>query len=617
MRIFTTTDWDKLRIKMNNEAWYADIINSMQDMIDEQISHSIDVPTQAGGWIHRYISPENWMPLIYNSQSSTEHFSSLGDSYTGEPYDGGWRVWRHRELANLSRDAALLFHMTNEEKYLNVSINILRQYADIYLKFDGDRDADNWMLKGRAMNQALTEALWVYPLILAYDLVSDLMPDADNVHDKLLMPVAETLTRAHDVLIERGDAHHNYVAWLLAALACIAFTLDDKALIERVIDGEGGFKVNLDTGVLAGGMQYEATPYYHNFVVLAYSIVALTAQSKNYDLYSFQGNDGQSISNMWRAFSQLALPDGTIIEANDGSYWQNSIYDVEIAEVYEIAFAQTSEPLYGWFLDKSYQRRNIVRSGWTALLFAREPLSENAPQLKSQLLQSSGFALLHNDKWSISIPFGDYGGAHSHFDRLSLNVYPFSLDAGTPLYGIEERRTWYQQTLAHNTIVVDGNSQDKGGAECVEFSEKQVKVCSSTLYEEVTLERDVQIGASVTDTFSAKSDATHQYDWLFHSESEWQIVDANPQAIEMLYADDGAGQYIQIFAELACESSVVVETQFENQTYSLSLSAPQPFQLLLARCPGKSHTPYLQRYMLIARVNAKSVTFESEIVIKP
>ncbi len=616
MRIFAATDWDKLRTRVNNEAWYADIVNSMRNSIDEQLSHSTEVPDLAGGWIHRYISPENWMPLIFNNQSPSEHYSSLGDSYTGEPYDGAWRVWRHRELANLARDSALLFYITNEEKYLDVSISILQQYADIYLKFDGDWDADNWMLKGRAMNQALTEALWVYPLILAYDLVSDLMSDADRIREEFLIPVAETLTKAHDVLIERGDAHHNYVAWLLAALACVAFTLDDKALIERVIEEDGGFKVNLDTGVFADGMQYEATPYYHNFVALAYAIVALAAQSKNYDLYSFQGKDGQSIPGMWEAFSQLALPDGTIIEANDGSYWQNSIFDIEICEVYELAFAQTSEPLYSWLLNKAYQRRKTERSGWTALLFAREPLSEDLPQLRSQLLRSSGFALLHNDRWSISVPFGDYVSGHSHLDRMSLNVFPFSLDAGTPLYGIEERKTWYQQTLAHNTIVVDCNSQNEGAAECVVYSEAQVKLRSSTLYETVMLERDIQISASIIDTFTAKSDEVHQYDWLFHNDSEWHICNALPQDIQRLYAEEGAGKYVKIFAELACDSSIIAQTHFGNQIYSLRLSATQPFQLLLAHCPGKSHTPYLKRYMLIARVNAKSVTFESEIKLK-
>ena len=613
MRIFAKTNWDDLHSKMINESWYADIVSTMRDRVDTQLSHSIDVPTQAGGWIHRYISPENWMPLIYDSQSPDIHRSSLGDSYTGEPYDGGWRVWRHRELSNLARDAALLYKITNEEKYLNASINILQQYADIYLNFDGDWDADKWMLKGRAMNQALTESLWAYPLILAYDLVSDLMPDAENVRNRLLIPVAETLTSAHDILIERERVHHNYLAWLLAALSCIAFTLDDKDLIERVMDSDGSFKANLDSGVLADGTHYETTPYYHNFVVLAYSIVALAAKSKDYDLYSVEGDKGQSIEKMWQAFAQLALPDGTIFEANDGSYWQNSIYDPEICEVYEVAYAQTSDPLYGWLLSKAYDRQQMSRANWSALLFAENDLKTEKLQLDSQILPDAGFAVLHIDNWSVAIPYGDFSSEHSHYDRLSLNIYPFSLDAGTPLYGIEERRTWYQQTLAHNTILVDGKSQNKSSAECENFSDDSVKLRSSSLYDGVTLERDIQIDTSITDTFSAKSEDSHQYDWLFHSDSEWQISGITPQQCDALYADDGAGQYVQIYAELSCESDILVETKFDNQTYVLKLSVNQPFQLLLARCPGRSHAPHLQRHMLIARVNAKSVTFETEI----
>ncbi len=616
MRIFAKINWDDRRTKIKDEAWYAKIVSTMRTKVDEQLTHSLDVPTLAGGWIHRYISPENWMPLIYDSQSPTEHRSSLGDRYTGEPYDGGWRVWRHRELANLARDAALLFHITNEEKYLNASIHILEQYADIYLNFDGDWDADKWMLKGRAMNQALTEALWVYPLILAYDLVSDLMPDAENIRNRLLIPVAQTLTSAHDILIERDRVHHNYLAWLLAALSSIAFTLDDQDLIERVMDGEGSFKVNLDTSVLADGMHYETTPYYHNFVILAYSIVALAAKSKNYDVYGIQGDKGQSIETMWQAFSQLILPDGTIFEANDGSYWQDSIYDPEICEVYEVAYAHTSDPLYGWLLGQAYERQQVSRANWSALLFAESDLNAEKPQLTSQLLPDAGFAVLHKDSWTVAIPFGDFASEHSHYDRLSLNIYPFSLDAGTPLYGIEERRTWYQQTLAHNTILVDGISQNKSSADYENFLDDRVTLRSESLYDGVTLERHIQINTAINDTFSAKSDDLHQYDWLFHSDSEWRVCNALPQDVQTSYADDGTGQYVQIYAELNCESDILVETEFDKQTYILKLSVDQPFKLLLARCPGRSHTPYLQRYMLIARVDAKSVTFETEITVQ-
>jgi len=616
MRIFATVDWDAIRTRAKTEEWYVDIVSTMQSALDAQLAYSITVPKQAGGWIHRYVSPKNWMPLIYDSQSPHEHRSSLGDSYQDEPYDGAWRVWRHRELANLARDAGLLYRITNEARYLDASVSILRQYADIYLNFDGDWDADNWMLKGRAMNQALTEALWAYPLVLAYDLVADMMPDAESICQKLLLPIAETLTRAHDVLIKRGEMNHNYTAWLLATMGCIGFTLNDAELIDRVISGAGGFEAHLNVAILADGLEREATPYYHNFVALAYSILALSAQSKSRDLYAVQGSDGQSILTMWRAFSQLALPDGTFIEANDGSYWQDSIYDVEICEVYEVAYAQTSDPRYAWLLDKAYQRRQVSRSGWTALLYATSDLSYEKPQLESQLLKQSGFAVLHSDDLSVSAPFGAYAGGHSHLDRMSLNVYPFSLDAGSPLYSIEERKTWYKQTFSHNTVLVDGQSQNEGDAQCVEWSQHQFHLTADSLYDGIELDRKIQLTDGIADTFSVSSDDEHRYDWVFHSDSAWQIRGATPDACTGKYADDGAGQYVQFTSELRCDDPIVVETQFNDRTYTLKLSVDQPVKLFLATCPGRSQTPYIQRHVLIARVNAKSVIFQSNITVK-
>ena len=77
MRIFATINWDKLRKKRIDNAWYDDIVSTMRASIDKQLLYSIDVPKQSGGWIHRYISPQNWMPLIYDSNSPSIHHSSL------------------------------------------------------------------------------------------------------------------------------------------------------------------------------------------------------------------------------------------------------------------------------------------------------------------------------------------------------------------------------------------------------------------------------------------------------------------------------------------------------------------------------------------------------------
>ena len=616
MIIFSKTEWHQRNQMVSEQPWYQSVVDRMQQQVDELLSDPITVPKEAGGWIHRYISPSNWMPLIYDRYSPQLHNSPLGDSYTGSDYDGAWRVWRHRELTNLARDCGLLFQLTGDKHYADASIHILNQYAQIYLDFNGDWDADGWMLKGRAMNQALTEALWAYPLILAYDLVSDELPNATEIQTKLLHPILETLTSAHNVLLERNELNHNYTAWLLAVIGCIGATLNDTELVDKVVNGTGGFKEHIEVAILADGLEREATPYYHNFVVLAYSILAQAVSPFSYDLYNFQGTKGQSIERMWQSFAQLALPDGSVIEVNDGSYWKNSIYDVEICEVLEVAYAKTDDPTYAWLLDKAYQRCNTTRSNWTALLYAKAALNAKAPKLQTQHLMESGLSVLHEDDWSIYVPSGDYAGGHSHLDRMGLSIYPFSLDAGSPLYGIEERKTWYTQSLAHNVIVVDKASQNKGQARCVSYSNKHIILESDQLYDGVTLRREIKIDGAIFDHYEAISNIDHTYDFLFYSDAPWETKLLNLETYDYPYAETDTGKNIRIYATTTLDQPITIITQYKDKTYQLILRVDQPYQLLLAMTPGRSHKPYQQRHVLIARVKAHSVVYTTKITVK-
>jgi len=105
-------------------------------------------------------------------------------------------------------------------------------------------------------------------------------------------------------------------------------------------------------------------------------------------------------------------------------------------------------------------------------LFSRPPddLASAEPTHRSLLLPDTGFAVLR-DGWAktdsyLLLDYGPHGGPQGHLDKLSFTLYangqPWVLDAGpSPHASIyaEQDQYWHRQTVAHNTVLVDGRSQ--------------------------------------------------------------------------------------------------------------------------------------------------------------
>ena len=97
--------------KLNNLAasWAQEGWQALTDRVLAWHRHPQPIPVEAGGWIHNYICPEHWLPLEYDGQMPQTHICPAGHACQGEKYDAAWRVWRHRQLSDLAREAALAF----------------------------------------------------------------------------------------------------------------------------------------------------------------------------------------------------------------------------------------------------------------------------------------------------------------------------------------------------------------------------------------------------------------------------------------------------------------------------------------------------------------------------
>ena len=143
----------------------------------------------------------------------------------------------------------------------------------------------------------------------------------------------------HILIHERNNAENNYTAWLNASLSCVYAARGERAALEALIEGQGGFISSAySIGVKADQFEFEGSTYYHVFVLRAYLIAAEMAQRFHIDLYATTGAEGQSMRGMLEVLADLADDQGALPALHDGPLARGP-YAREIAEIAEQGLA--------------------------------------------------------------------------------------------------------------------------------------------------------------------------------------------------------------------------------------------------------------------------------------
>jgi hypothetical protein len=167
-----------------------------------------------------------------------------------------------------------------------------------------------------------------------------------------------------------------------------------------------------------------------------------------------------------------------------------------------------------------------------ALLYGVSELPEPAwPEWESRSFASSSLAVLRSGSGvhskQVVVNYMGYEGGHSHPDQLGLVLYGLGLtlapDAGSILYRVPAHLEWFKQSVSHNVIVVDGQSQERASPGVLESfvgtpNLQVARVSSEEAYPGVRLERTVMLNDNyLIDIFQADSTDEHTYDWVYHN----------------------------------------------------------------------------------------------------
>ncbi|MFC5450558.1 heparinase II/III domain-containing protein [Paenibacillus aestuarii] len=521
-------------------AWANDAVEHLKQEIDKlRDAGSLSIPQQPGGWWHQYVCPHHHTELMFDhlEVDASEFHCPHGCRIEGEAYHGAWLVFKHQSLARIALQNAAVYAAVKDETYAQLGKRLIVEYAAQFPQYPVHPEAQSWMLKGRAFHQALTEAIWSTTLIRAYLLLRDagvtFNSEEQKAVDVFLKLLAGSMEEYRHILIhERKNAENNYTAWLNASLSCVYAARGERAALETLIEGEGGFKHHLSIGVKPDQMEFEGSTYYHVFVLRAYLIAAEMAQRFGIDLYACEGTAGQSIRGMLTALAELADERGALPALHDGPLAREP-YAREIAEIAEQGLA-----IYGIAGLAPVAREAYRQLGGAhqleALLYgaggtAADPTPAALMPRGARLFADTGFVVgrVPGNPLSFLADFGEHGGSHGHYDKLHLTLMHPELtltpDQGMVPYGSTLRKTWFAETASHNTVSLSGRSQAPHAGRCVHYEETDSQVYvwlqSTEAYEGCTFDRHLLLnGEWLLDWFHVELEEGREacIEWWMH-----------------------------------------------------------------------------------------------------
>ncbi|MEW1843470.1 alginate lyase family protein [Nonomuraea angiospora] len=133
---------------------------------------------------------------------------------------------------------------------------------------------------------------------------------------------------------------------------------------------------------------------------------------------------------------------------------------------------------------------------------------------------------------AIRMDHGIPGGSHGHADKLHIDVTGGGLqstDLGM-VYGSDNAdltNNWYRETVSHNTVVVDGRSQDRAMRGSLNFfgTTPGLRVADAGAKDgDVAIRRaDLMTDRYTLDVFDASGSTAHRYDQSWHGQGTLEV----------------------------------------------------------------------------------------------
>lgn len=573
------------------------------------LGRDIEIPARGGHYHHFFCDDGDRLEIPPDQRFAPGPYkcTKCGREYSGARYEAAVRRFLHGWLSHAAWSLAVVSVIEDRPECAAKSAEILTKYAEAY---PGPHTGKT---EGGMVFQSLDESMWVIPLAQAYDLVYATLGSEQRTR-------IETFLRTVAEGIRKCGTGGNWGSWHLSAAGVVGFAVHDAGLVAWSLDE---FRRQIRDELGDDGLWPESVHTYHFFPLLAFMHLAEAAGHAGVDLYRWEAKPGKSLLSMFTAPLDYAYPDFRLPAINDG--WFEAFLP---PDCYELAYHRTRLPQFARVIASAYNRGAPAgsvssstgprRAGLYAFLYGDEVSADvETPVRRSVDFPGLGICMLRSANGAMmSFDYGPYLG-HGQFDKMGVTLFAdnrlWMADYGTPGYGATIL-PWYTSTFAHNTVVVDGRSQQRTKERAAELwlgGEEIEAVRSSTTqaYPGVTHTRTV---IRTPDYFVVLddliSDSDHTYDLYWHGEGELRLDDTepNPSAVDGLDARITAPGIAPGRANLGCA------WDRGDSSFAVAISADAEFTPIVAECPAETGARRVP--LLICRREAKTASFATVLM---
>lgn len=468
---------------------------------------------------------------------------------------GGYTHEQHKKNYRAIVEAGELFRITGDTKYASFVRDMLVAYAEMYAKL-GPHPARSNQQYGRLFWQNLNDAVWLVNAIQGYDYIRATLKEADREKiDGLFRDAADFMSVES---VKTFDRIHNHATWSTAGVGMTGYVLRDQDLVQRALlgskkDGKAGYLRQMDLLFSSDGY-YAEGPYYQRYALWPFMVFADAIDRNDPAQKIFERRDGILLKALNTAI-QLTYK-GRFMPFND-AIKDKSLNTEELYQGVAVAYARTNDPE---LLSIAQYQQRVAFSPEGRKVAEGVVQGKAKPFRYRSLLLSDGadgtagaVAIFRNGDsesgQALVVKNSSQGMGHGHFDKLSWQYYDNGSEIVTD-YGaarflnivakdggkyLPENESWAKQSIAHNTLVVDGKSHFDGDEKIADDNPpKQLHYAAgadfsvsigeiATAYPGVTMTRAMASVAIdglerpvVVDLLRVRSATTHSYDLPLH-----------------------------------------------------------------------------------------------------
>lgn len=480
---------------------------------DGLLEKPITLPDGPGGWIFNYACPDDGTAL--QPLSLTEHkCPKCGKVYTDERFAEAYRCELHYGAERAALALGWAYAYSGDEKYVPEEKRILLKLAHDYPGYP--QRHDRWRLVGplaklggRRYVQSLDEGVGIISLAKGYDLTRNSKQwsaaEKTQVERDLFGLTAQTLLEANQDI-------NNHQTWYNAGLMAIADVTADAALVDKVLTMKGGVYDQLDRSVTADGLWYEGTQAYHNYALSAMISIADTARRLGVPI-----SDNRKFKSLFTGPLHATYPNGDFPVINDSD--PINIHSMDTFFLW--AWKTYQDPLFA-------QAYAEGKPGELEKLLGPDAKPATALSTQSENLSDAGLVVLRSGQGpnavAVFMDYGPHGGGHGHYDKLNMMLFAngreWLLDPGRIGYSHKEYQTWAKETVAHNTVVLDGRSQQAATGQLTHMSPglDNCEANAGEAYPDAKVDRFLRIAKNVlVDIVTVKAPPGTQVDLVAHA----------------------------------------------------------------------------------------------------